>query len=303
MEDKRLPNLFVAGVNKSGTTSLFNYLVAHPQICGSSQKETFFFTPVLWKKEANPKEEYYHFFKNCKEQKYVMEATPRYYFGGQRVAKEIERVCGKVKVIVLLREPVSRLFSFYLFKKRTLDIPKTLSFEDFLAQCENANEDQKLNSPNQILFAIDESRYIDQLDDWIEIFGKENFKILFQDDLLKAPKMTMLELATWLEIEPEHFESLNFSKENTAKSFKNVGLQKLARKLFKSFERFWTANPKIKRFIASIYYAVNGSNKKEELKPETRERLQSYFHPYNMELSDKLDDLGYAELPEWLKPH
>lgn len=300
MEGKRLPNLFIAGVNKSGTTSLFNYLVAHPEICGSSQKETFFFTPVLWKKEPNPKEEFKRFFKNCKDQKYVMEATPRYYFGGDRVAREIERVCGKVKIIVLLREPISRLFSFYLFKKRTLDIPKKMSFEEFLTQCETSNEDQKLNSQNQILFAIEESQYIDQIDEWIKVFGKENIKILFQDHLLEKPQVTMSELASWLDIDSRHFNLLNFSKENTAKSFKNVGLQRIARKLFKTFEQFWTANPKLKRSLAALYYYINGSSKKEELKHETKEKLQSYFYSYNLKLAKKLNELGYSELPDWL---
>ena len=38
-----LPNLIIAGTPKSGTSSIFTYLRAHPSVCGSKIKETAFF--------------------------------------------------------------------------------------------------------------------------------------------------------------------------------------------------------------------------------------------------------------------
>ncbi len=42
----RVPNLVIVGVVKSGTTSLFNYLSQHPDICPSDVKETRYFDPL-----------------------------------------------------------------------------------------------------------------------------------------------------------------------------------------------------------------------------------------------------------------
>jgi hypothetical protein len=46
MNAYRLPNLVIAGVGAAGTTSLFYYLIQHPDICGSNVKEVRYFTPV-----------------------------------------------------------------------------------------------------------------------------------------------------------------------------------------------------------------------------------------------------------------
>ena len=48
MTEPRLPNLVIAGVPKAGTTSLFNYLAQHPDICPSDVKETRYFEPLRY---------------------------------------------------------------------------------------------------------------------------------------------------------------------------------------------------------------------------------------------------------------
>ena len=41
-----LPNLFLAGFPKAGTTSLFSWLAAHPEVCGARPKEPGHFLPL-----------------------------------------------------------------------------------------------------------------------------------------------------------------------------------------------------------------------------------------------------------------
>lgn len=38
----KLPNLLIAGAPKCGTSSIFTWLIAHPEVCGSQPKETFY---------------------------------------------------------------------------------------------------------------------------------------------------------------------------------------------------------------------------------------------------------------------
>ena len=74
-------NLFVAGVPKAGTTSLFRYLALHPDIHPSNPKEPGYFHPFKIKEMASGLESYQKCFSGYSEQKYAMEATPGYFYG------------------------------------------------------------------------------------------------------------------------------------------------------------------------------------------------------------------------------
>jgi len=41
------PNLVVAGAPKCGTSSLYFWLAAHPEVAASREKETFFWAPEV----------------------------------------------------------------------------------------------------------------------------------------------------------------------------------------------------------------------------------------------------------------
>jgi hypothetical protein len=43
IEDIKLPNLFIVGAPRSGTTSLYNYLKQHPEVFMSPAKEPHYF--------------------------------------------------------------------------------------------------------------------------------------------------------------------------------------------------------------------------------------------------------------------
>ncbi len=68
--NNKLANLIIAGVNKAGTTSLFYYLSAHPEICGSKDKETCYFLPLLYDQQVAPISEYEKQFSHCESERY-----------------------------------------------------------------------------------------------------------------------------------------------------------------------------------------------------------------------------------------
>lgn len=111
------PNLFVAGVPKAGTTSLFHYLALHPDVFPSSRKEPGFFHPFKIKEMDANIEVYKKFFAGHSGQKYTIEATPGYFYGSKETANAINDYSPESKIIIVLRNPVERLFSFYKYKK------------------------------------------------------------------------------------------------------------------------------------------------------------------------------------------
>src|SRR5688572_28049600 len=129
---KKLANLIIAGVNKAGSTSLFHYLSAHPAICGSRDKETCYFLPVLYNEPLAPISRYESQFSGCGPSRYRLEATPGYITGGKRMVETISETLGSVKIIIILKEPVDRLVSFFKRKKATLKLPLDMTLGDFI---------------------------------------------------------------------------------------------------------------------------------------------------------------------------
>src|SRR5688572_28937982 len=98
-EEKKLANLIIAGVNKAGSTSMFHYLSAHPEITGSKDKETCYFLPIRYNKTVAPIEEYAAQFDQSSGARYRLEATPGYMSGGAKMAHTIAQTLDEVKII------------------------------------------------------------------------------------------------------------------------------------------------------------------------------------------------------------
>jgi hypothetical protein len=143
MSDCRLANLVIAGTVKAGTTSLFRFLAGHPDICGSRVKETCYFLPVRYGGDLPPVGDYARQFEHCGSRKYRLESTPGYFEGGRRVAERMNEMLDGVRIIIVLRDPVDRLRSFYSYQKAQVNVPKNLKLAEYIDQCESIPEDRR----------------------------------------------------------------------------------------------------------------------------------------------------------------
>ncbi len=303
----RLPNLVIAGVVKAGTTSVYSYLSNHPDIGCSSVKETCYFSYYRYsewdnryKNCATPFEQYKQYFSHCTNQKYIMEATPGYFEGGKEVAQTIKQTLGdNVKIIIILREPVSRLISFFKYKKSMLELDKKVTLAEYIKQCEALPLEERIKKENDLYWGIDGGFYVNYLEDWFNIFG-ESIYITFLDDLKKDTKEFLANMCNWLEIDNSLFEEQDFTIENKSLNYKSKYLQQLA--LFINFraEKFWRANSGIKIVLRNIYYGLNGLPHEEQISEETRNYLKSIYKPYNQKLASQLLSKNYTNLPHWL---
>ena len=109
----------VVGAQKCGTTALWKYLGAHPQVGMSSPKEVHLFSSPDYSPEWSPKEideRYDLWFDHCSEAKVYGEVTPIYLFFPE-VAPELKRYNPDLKLIVLLRDGAERAISSYYMEK------------------------------------------------------------------------------------------------------------------------------------------------------------------------------------------
>lgn len=127
--------LIIAGQPKAGTTSLFDWLAQHPDICPSTLKEArFFLDPAYplnrpFSYNGANLAAYESLFANP-EASVLLDATPDYMYSNGILA--VAEALPNARLVIILREPVSRLISaFQFFKQRGL-VAADQTFDDWI---------------------------------------------------------------------------------------------------------------------------------------------------------------------------
>jgi len=112
----RMPDFYIIGAPKCGTTSLYDWLGTHPSVC-APHKETCFFSQDIFPTRHLPThipslEAYCRIFEFSGDQKISGEATPKYLYSDQALS-EIARLRLDAKIIVCLRDPVDLAISLH----------------------------------------------------------------------------------------------------------------------------------------------------------------------------------------------
>jgi hypothetical protein len=134
---RHLPTCVIVGVQKAGTTQLFAHLVKHPRCFEAAEKEVDYFSKhpersVAWYRSRFPLS-----FRVARKQGHVLEASPS-YLPTPSALRQMKQVLPKTRLVVLLRDPVSRAFSHYQHRKtRHLE---SRSFADCVAEEIHARE-------------------------------------------------------------------------------------------------------------------------------------------------------------------
>jgi hypothetical protein len=133
----RLPNFLIIGAQKSGTTSLYNYLKQHPQIFMPRLKEPHFFT---YEGQLPPHpsvvtswQDYRALFADARDEIAVGEASPS-YLHGEQAPRRIAHYFPTIKLIAILRNPADRAFSNWMhnvsYGREELDFGQALQAEE-----------------------------------------------------------------------------------------------------------------------------------------------------------------------------
>jgi hypothetical protein len=250
-----MPHFIIIGGQRCGTTSLFNYLVQHPCIIPAATKEVHYFDLNYSKNKG-------WYLAHFPSLPYVMyrelrlgsrcltfEASP-YYLFHPAAPKRIANAIPKVKLIVLLRNPVDRAYSHYQHEVRMGE--EKLSFEDAIErEIDGLEFDSKrlLNEQDYHSFShqhytyLSRGIYVDQLNRWMHYFSNKNMLIMKSEELFKNPDLALSTIFKYLEL-PDVLPQ-NYQKDNY------------------------------------LHYP--------DMKQTTRKRLDDYFYLHNQQLSDLLD--------------
>lgn len=186
MTDVRLlPNFFIIGAPKAGTTSIFNSLTAHPQVFPSPVKEPGFFNHDG--RYQRGLDWYAHtYFSESAAYPIRMEATPAYLTWSDKTAPRIAALEDprSIKFCAIFRDPVARAYSHYWHRVR-------LGHEKLTFQEAIAAEERRLASHWAELSTDGDGRYgyfragcyASRLAPFLRQFEPDQFFFFLQEDL------------------------------------------------------------------------------------------------------------------------
>jgi len=172
--EKKLPNFLCVGVEKCGTTSLYDLLKQHPQIGLSRFKETHFFN-THWDKGLDWYQEKFSSLPDSCSM--VGDITPAYHRFPEVISRIQQTLGDQVKIIFMLREPRQRAFSHYIHDFARHQEVTDLIYKRYLAT----------------------THYARGLKQYQEAFGQENcLSIIFEEDFLPDQQILMDKVCSFL---------------------------------------------------------------------------------------------------------
>ncbi len=236
----RIPDFFVVGHAKSGTTALYSMLRAHPQIFMPEVKEPGYFVPELrspHRREASPRhpdtlEGYLALFAAAEPGQLAGEATPWYLFS-RDAARRLAEARPDARIVAVLREPASFLRSLHLqLLKTDVETEKDLRRALELEPRRREGDAIPPYSPRPALLMYSEHvRYAEQLQRYLDVFPSEQLLVLVYEDFREDNTAAVAEVLRFLGLDDE--VAIDEREVNPAVRTRAPQAQALVRSLYK----------------------------------------------------------------------
>ncbi|MAM86249.1 MAG: sulfotransferase [unclassified Hahellaceae] len=193
-----LPNFLIIGAAKSGTTSLADYLNQHPDVFIPPFKEPNYFAldqedlyppgPVdpriafrlLYSRSIVDYDSYQSVYAEAPERKATGDASVRYLYY-PHASERIKEHIPNARLVIMLREPVARLYSHYCMNVQYQLEPLAL------LPALDAEEERKENKWGWDWHYKSVSMYSEQIARYYEKFDREQIKVFLYDDFVNNP--------------------------------------------------------------------------------------------------------------------
>jgi Sulfotransferase family len=208
----RVPDFFIVGHHKSGTTAMYEMLRDHPQIYMPKMKEPEFFGRDLTRRQElragigaqkqtfaqtrpHTYAEYLSLFADAEPGQRAGEASPS-YLGSLTAATQISEIQPAARIIAILREPASFLRSLHLQMVRNhvqseWDLGRAIAGEDLAEQSRRVQR------------YTDRVRYVEQLQRYHDVFGADQVLVLIYDDFRADNEATVRAVLRLLDVDAD----------------------------------------------------------------------------------------------------
>lgn len=275
-----VPNLFIVGAMKSGTTSLHTYLAAHPDVYMSSTKEPGYFTP---EEGYYPKDLdwYLSLFEAGAGHRVVGESSTHYtkrpVFDG--VAERIRKFSTDARIVYVMRDPVRRAISHYWHARRRFEEHRSI-----LEAIEEVDVYRQFGD------------YPYQLEPYLSTFGSGQVYTLTFETLTRDPRAATNDVLEWLSLGALP-DAVDFSRENAMpEEMKGVRGQGRLQRL--------RSNPIWSKLSPLVPGPVKGIGKRMAQRPlehttEHEEAVSDLLRPWAEDVVQRTSALLGRDFHEW----
>jgi hypothetical protein len=198
-----MPNFFIIGAQKAGTTSLYHYLNQHPQVYMSPRKEPHFFEgmhseyrrPGRRSTPVSGLGEYQALFEGASGEKAIGEASASYLYS-PKAPGLIKSSVPDAKLIAILRNPADRAYSNFLHCVQVGREPLG-SFSEAL----QAEEGRIRDKWGPLWYYKQKGFYYAQIKRYFDVFSRDQVRVWLYEDLRNDPFQMLREVFRFLGVD------------------------------------------------------------------------------------------------------
>lgn len=249
-----MPDFIIIGAMRGGTTSLYSYLTEYPNIGPAYMKEVHFFDVYYhkglpWYRAQFPSTVQKYYTERVQKQNFITGEASPYYLFHPHAPRRIARLLPHVKLIVQLRNPVSRAYSHYYHEvnggHEKLSFAEAIDREEERIGQETAKllrDEQYISYSHRHYSYLARGIYVDQLKVWMDLFPREQILILKSEDFYADPAAGLKQTLDFI-----HLPSMGIKEKK------------------EEYQQLNTTKP-------------------PKMEPEMKKRLHAYFEPHNARL-------------------
>lgn len=290
---KMLPNFFVIGAAKCGTTSLSQYLACHPEVHMSAIKETrFFAAPDPTRPFGGPRVErlsdYQSLFRSDAAAR--GEASPAYsqYPWRTGVPERIHELIPDARFVYLVGDPVTRLVSHY--RQAVSQTGQTQPLAQIVLDGMGAAGDVEHSF-------ICAGRYALQVERYLEVFSAAQLLVLDQNELRHDRRAALSRVFAFLDVDPDYWSEKFTLEQNRGAEHRRVSSGVYGKLRASPLHRLLETLPPgaRDRLVQSARRAIAPPVGDVALDPDLRRRLEAHYRP---EVA-RLRELTGQRFAEW----
>ena len=282
--------VIVAGTTRSGTTSLFNSLSAHPDLTPSCIKQTCYFLDQEIQDSGLESLQAYEnggiyqdFFTASAGSSRFLEASPDYLYSPQTAKRIAKFMQGKTyRLIFILRDPIDRFQSWFHYGKQSGLLSQNLTWEDFYLESCKPRDYRLENIP---FLAMQTGLYSRYLKTFYDYHSSENIVVTYVENMRDEGNDYLVSLASKLDLEPSFYQNYSPQRLNANYAVRNRGIRKAYQTVRKAAISATYRSPvvhkataPIRRTVSALYRKLNASpNQVELLSENILHELQSFY--------------------------
>ena len=297
------PDFYVVGAGRAGTTSVSRYLSQHPGIFVPSSKSSSFFyardlsgSPLAKKGASIPEwfvrdEVGYHGLYSPAPAGSICGDVSPVYLASTRVAGRIAAARPDAKILVLLRNPVDRVYSRYVGRRRD-GLERIPTFEELVER----EIDTDLVRDDAHASYLASGMIAHHLRTYFEAFPRENIQIHFYEEFAGDTPRVMASICRFLGVDDEFQFDVRRIHNRSGGRIRNPAVGGL-----------WASSLPVRKALRpflpqglrdGLFRRATAKTEAVPIRPETRRRLIEVYRE-DVQALERMTD---RDLSAWLRP-